>query len=67
MQHEVKLQQKFKELVFRGGEIQFFPRPAVYLQLNRVYVFVGQFPEVGPFRDVLAYKLVGVLDGPFLP
>ena len=32
-----------------------------------MYVFVGQILEVSPFRDVLADKFVGVLDGPFLP
>ena len=34
VQHEVKLQQKFKEFVLRGRKIEFLPRSAVDFQLD---------------------------------
>ena len=34
VQHEVKLQQKSKELILRSRKFQFFPWPAVDLQLD---------------------------------
>ena len=59
--------QIYEKFVFRGIEVQFFSRTAVKFELNRVYEFIGEVTENRPFWDVLAYKLVGVLDQAFLP
>ena len=67
MQHEIKLQQKSKELILRGRKIQFLPRPAVQLELYRMDELVGKFTGISPFRYVLPDQLVRILYCSFLP